>query len=117
MRLKDIYLDSGASTQVDPKVVKAMEDYFEKDYGNASSTHTFGQSAKDALERSREIIAKSINAHPDEIIFTSGGTESNNFVLRVVGEDADALCPLTGFFSSFKGDLNMSFPSRGNILG
>jgi cysteine desulfurase len=82
MRIKEVYLDSGASTIVDPKVLKAMEPYFGKVYGNASSLHRFGQQAKEALEKSRSTIVKSIGAKTDEVVFTSGGTESNNFTLK-----------------------------------
>ena len=84
MRFKDVYMDNGATTQVDAKVFKAMEPYFNDKYGNASSTHSFGRKARDALEKSRKVIAKAINAKADEIVFTSGGTESNNFALKGV---------------------------------
>ena len=79
---KIIYLDNGATTRVDEEVVKAMLPYFSKEYGNASSTHTLGREAKNALENSRKIIANSINASREEIFFTSGGTESNNLAIK-----------------------------------
>ncbi len=80
--MKDIYLDNAATTKVDKKVMKAMLPYFEEKYGNASSVHLMGQDAKNAMETSRKKIAKAIGANTREIIFTSGGTESNNLVLK-----------------------------------
>lgn len=80
--MKTIYLDNAASTKVDEKVLKEMIPYFSEKYGNASSVHQIGQEAKNALEKSRKIIASSINAKTHEIIFTSGGTEGNNLVLK-----------------------------------
>ena len=80
--MKSIYLDNGASTMVDPKVLKTMEPYFSEIYGNASSTHEVGSKAKLALSDARHRIAKSLGAKAEEIIFTSGGTESNNMVLK-----------------------------------
>jgi len=80
--MKQIYLDNAATTQVDEKVMKEMLPYFTERYANASSQHAFGTDAKGALEKSRKVIAKEINANSREIIFTSGGTESNNFALK-----------------------------------
>ncbi len=77
-----VYLDNGATTKIDNEVLKEMQPYLENEYGNASSLHSLGLTAKTAIENAREIIAKSINAKPEEIIFTSGGTESNNFALK-----------------------------------
>lgn len=78
-----IYLDNAATTKVDEKVVKEMIPYFTEKFGNASSQHEVGQEAKNALEKSRKIIANAVNANKThEIIFTSGGTESNNLALK-----------------------------------
>lgn len=79
---KQIYFDNAATTKVDEKVVKEMLPYFSDIFGNASSQHDAGIKAKEALERSRKIIAKSIKANTGEIIFTSGGTEANNLALK-----------------------------------
>lgn len=79
-----VYLDNSASTKVDSLVVKAMQPYFTEKYGNASSLHEFGRDAKEALEKAREIIAKRINAEPDEIVFTSGGSESDNIAIKEI---------------------------------
>jgi cysteine desulfurase len=80
--MRHIYLDNASTTPVDGEVVKAMLPYFSEKFGNASSQHLTGQEAKRALEESRDIIAKSIGAKRDEIIFTGSGTESNNFALK-----------------------------------
>ena len=80
--MKKIYLDNAATTKVDKRVLKAMLPYFSEKFGNSSSQHEFGQEAKEILEKARKTIANKINAKTDEIIFTSGGTESNNFALK-----------------------------------
>lgn len=77
-----IYLNNGATTKVDDKVVRAMLPYFSNKYGNASAIGLFGQEAKNALDWARKTIAKSIGAKFDEIIFTSGGSESNNLAIK-----------------------------------
>lgn len=82
--MKRVYLDHAATTPVDPEVVAAMLPFFAEHYGNASSVHVFGQEARQAVERARERIAHLIGARPDEIVFTGGGTESNNFTIKGV---------------------------------
>jgi len=74
-------LDYAATTPADPQVLAAMEPYFFEKFGNASSLHAYGQEAKKALEDSRQALAEFINARPEEIVFTSGGTESDNSAL------------------------------------
>jgi len=77
-----IYMDHGATTRPDPEVVNAMLPFFNELYGNASSLHTFGQEAAQALISSRKTVADFLGAEPEEIIFTSGGTESDNLALK-----------------------------------
>ncbi|MFH1403882.1 MAG: cysteine desulfurase family protein [Candidatus Altiarchaeota archaeon] len=80
----DVYLDHAATTPVDGSVVKAMLPYMTERYGNASSLHKKGREARDALEAARKTIAGRINASPEEVIFTSGGSESDNLALKGV---------------------------------
>ena len=77
-----IYFDNAATTQVDERVVLSMLPYHSEEYGNASSLHSYGTHAKEILDRSRRKLASFIGAEPDEIVFTSGGTESNNLALK-----------------------------------
>jgi cysteine desulfurase len=77
-----IYLDNAATTQVDERVVLSMLPYHSEEYGNASSLHSYGTHAKEILDRSRRKLASFIGAEPGEIVFTSGGTESNNLALK-----------------------------------
>lgn len=79
--MKKVYLDYAATTPVDPRVVKAMEPYFGRDFGNASSLYSMGQQARIAIETARKKIAGIIKADPGEIVFTSGGTEADNLAL------------------------------------
>lgn len=76
------YLDYAATTPVDPRIVRAMQPFFTKEFGNTMSLHSFGQKAKLALEKSREQVANLIKAKATEIIFTGSATESNNFALK-----------------------------------
>src|SRR5919197_5218238 len=78
-----IYLDHAATTPVRPEVREAMEPFFGPRFGNPSSMHRWGRDARVALDEARERVAQCLGAHPDEICFTSGGTESDN--LAVLG--------------------------------
>jgi cysteine desulfurase len=88
--MKRIYLDNSATTSVNPRVKKDMQKYFSQMYGNASSLHYFGRQSKIVIENSRIQIAKFLNANPNEIFFTSCGTEANNIailgILRAYGK-------------------------------
>jgi cysteine desulfurase len=82
--MKQAYFDYAATTPVHPDVVKAMLPYFTEFFGNPSSIHQFGQQAKQAMETARENVAKLLGARPDEIVFTSGGSEADNMALKGV---------------------------------
>ncbi|MCA1579484.1 MAG: cysteine desulfurase [Acidobacteria bacterium] len=79
-----IYLDHSATTPVDPRVANAMARSVAENFGNPSSVHGFGQQARAAVDRARREVAALVNARPNEIIFTSGGTEANNLAIRGV---------------------------------
>ena len=85
--MKKVYFDSAATTSVSENVVKAMTACLTNDYGNPSSTHSFGRSAKSLIEQTRKNIAKQLKVSASEIIFTSGGTEADNFVLNSAVRD------------------------------
>ena len=80
--MKRIYLDYAATTPVDPEVVRAMTPHWSEHFGNPSSIYSYGQEARGAIEDAREKVAELIGASPDEIVFTSGGTEADNFALK-----------------------------------
>lgn len=85
--MKKIYLDNASTTPIRPEVVQEMTKILSEDFGNPSSTHSFGRSAKVIVEQARKSIAKQINAMASEIIFTSCGTEANNWILRSAVRD------------------------------
>ena len=80
--MNPIYLDYNATTPIDQEVVEAMKPYLEEHFGNPSSLHWYGIQAKEAIEKSRIQVADLLNCKPEEIVFTSGGTESNNFAIK-----------------------------------
>lgn len=85
--MKKVYLDNASTTALRPEVIQEITHVLQEEYGNPSSTHSFGRSAKNILESSRKLIAKQLNASAQEIIFTSGGTEANNWILRSAIKD------------------------------
>ena len=86
--MNKIYLDNAATTELDPDVLKVMFESMRCDYGNPSSSHSFGRQSRAVIETSRRNIAKLLNAHSSEIFFTSGGTEADNMAIRGAVRDA-----------------------------
>lgn len=84
MKTQKIYLDFNASTPIAPEVAQAMKPFLSKHYGNPSSTHWAGEPAKEAVERARRQVASLLECKPEEIVFTSGGSESNNHAIKGV---------------------------------
>lgn len=82
--MSPIYLDYNATTPVDPAVVEAMLPYLRDHFGNPSSTHTYGKTAHEAVEKARAQVAAIIGAEPDEIVFTGGGSEASNLAIKGV---------------------------------
>ena len=85
--MKHIYFDNAATTKIRDVVIDAITDVMKNNYGNASSSHSFGRSSKTLVESSRKQIASFFNVSASEIVFTSGGTESDNLVLRSAVRD------------------------------
>jgi cysteine desulfurase len=77
-----VYLDFNASAPLDPRVLEAMLPFLSEQYGNASSRHEYGRAARDAIDRARQAVAAAFGAHATEVIFTSGGTEANNLLIK-----------------------------------
>ena len=80
--MKLVYLDNAATTKMSKRVIEEMIESFEEIYGNPSSTHTLGQKAKAVVENARHIVAKNLKVEAKEIVFTSGGAEGNNLVIK-----------------------------------
>ena len=82
--MKKVYMDHAATTPVDQEVVNTMIPYFTKHYGNPSSLHFFGENAQESMQHARDKVAHLLHAQHDEIIFTAGGTESDNIAIKGV---------------------------------
>ncbi|GAJ04942.1 unnamed protein product, partial [marine sediment metagenome] len=82
--MRRIYLDYNATTPLRPGVLEAMLPYYKSIFGNASTIYSFGQEARKAIDDAREALACLIGTEPEEIVFTSGGTEADNFALKGV---------------------------------
>src|SRR5436190_2695355 len=82
-----IYFDNAATTSLDPQVLQSMMPYLTEKFGNPSSIYSYGRESRMAIETARKSIAKILNAHPAEIFFTSGGTESSNTAISASVRD------------------------------
>src|SRR5213593_3137054 len=97
-----IYLDSNATTPLDPAVIEAMLPYLREHFGNPSSTHAYGKAAHEAVNRARRQVAELLGAEPDEIVFTSGGTEASNHAIK-----GAIFAKLRGFFGRWARDAHI----------
>ena len=79
---RPVYLDHNATTPLDSAVLAAMLPWLESKFGNASSRHEYGRQARQAIDEARQKVAAAVNAHPTEVVFTSGGSEANNLFLK-----------------------------------
>jgi cysteine desulfurase len=77
-----VYFDHNATTPVEPRVLEAMMPYFSQHFGNASSRHEYGREARRAIDEARQQVALAVGAHPTEVVFTSGGSEANNLIVK-----------------------------------
>ena len=87
MSSKRIYFDNAATTALDPQVLETMMPYLTEKFGNPSSIYSYGRETRMAIETARKTVAKILNAHPAEIFFTSGGTESSNTAISCAIRD------------------------------
>ena len=86
--MKPIYLDHNGTTPVDPQVTEALLPYLTEHFGNPSSSHIYGKTARAGIEAAREQVAQMLGCTPAQLVFTSGASESNNWVIRCVVEAA-----------------------------
>jgi cysteine desulfurase len=100
--MQPIYLDYNATTPIDPAVLEAMLPYLRAEFGNPSSAHVYGKAAHDAVDRARQQVADLLGAHPDEIIFTGGGSEASNHALKGV-----VFVKLRGIFGRWARDAHL----------
>jgi len=126
MNARPVYLDHNATTPPAPEAVDAARKHLEEDWGNPSSSHVYGATARKAVLRSRETVAGMLGAAPEEIVFTSGGTEANNFALRGVARMSDrrkivissiehpAVTNVADYLKRFHGFEVVSLPVDGN---
>ena len=85
--MERIYFDNAATTPLDPVVLETMMPYLTEKFGNPSSIYSYGRESRMAIEQARKTVAELIHAHPAEIFFTSGGTESSNAAIRAAVQD------------------------------
>ncbi|HTQ26665.1 MAG TPA: aminotransferase class V-fold PLP-dependent enzyme, partial [Puia sp.] len=86
-KMQRIYLDNAATTSLDPRVLEAMMPYLTEKFGNPSSIYSYGRETRLAIEQARKTVAGILHAHPAEIFFTSGGTESSNTAINSAVRD------------------------------
>ena len=89
MSNQQIYLDNNSTTLLDSRVLESMLPFIQHQYGNATSRHLFGRAARQALDQAREQVAEACGAHPTQVVFTSGGTEANNFAIHGMAGNND----------------------------
>ncbi len=102
--MQRIYLDNASTTRVSNEVLSEMLPAFGDTFGNANSLHSFGRDAQNIVDKARDRVANAINAERGEIYFTSGATESNNWVLKGI---------VLRYYKDCKGDLSMGFQIKG----
>ena len=103
-----VYLDNSATTPIDPEILETMLPFLTEKYGNASSIHFFGQEARGAVDKARHQVADLIGARPNQIVFTSGGTEANNLAIR-------GLCEMNAKFGKHIITSQIEHPAVTNV--